>query len=182
MKDTGTTGHDLNLDLPCDNKKLAVNPLPICMPSREIITSRHTAILSKQDLSVQAQKAHLFTELNKALLSIGTLCDHGHQATFDDKSVLILNKGSGKLIMKGTRYPSSNLYMLNLTQRNKLMTDFTTPDKYFAGSAYECKSKDKLVDYHHTSFWSPNKYGWGKEITKNSFTSWPGISSDLVQK
>ena len=116
MKDTGTTGHDLNLDLPCDNKKLAVNPLPICMPSREIITSRHTAILSKQDLPIQARKLHLFPGLNNALLYIETLFDNGCQATFDDMSVLIFNKGSGKVITKGTRYSRTNLYMLNLTQ------------------------------------------------------------------
>ena len=49
--------------------------------------------------------------------------------------------------MKGTQDPHTNLYMLNLTQQNKLMTESTTPDEYFAGSAYECKSKATLVDY-----------------------------------
>ena len=46
--DTGTTGHYLTLDLPCDNKQLAISPLPIRMPNREIIMSTHTAVLSKQ--------------------------------------------------------------------------------------------------------------------------------------
>ena len=46
------------------------------------------------------------------------------------------------------------------------MTESTTPEKYFAGSAYECKSKITLLDYHHTSFWIPTQYGWGKTITK----------------
>ena len=41
--------------------------------------------------------------------------------------------------MKGKQDPLSNLYMLNLTQRNNLMTEFQTPDKYFMGSVYECK-------------------------------------------
>ena len=97
------------------------------MPNGEIITSIHTALLSKQDLPIPARKAHLFTCLNKALLQIGTFCDHGCQATFDDKTKLIINKGSGKVMMTGTRYPRSNLYMLNLTHQNKLMIEFTTP-------------------------------------------------------
>ena len=42
-------------------------------------------------------------------------------------------------MMKGKRDPRSNIYMLKLTQRNKLMTEFLTPDEYFAGSVYECK-------------------------------------------
>ena len=152
------------------------------MPNREIITSTHKALLSHQDLPIKARKAHLFTGLNKALLSIGTLCNRGCEATFNDKYILILNKWSGKVIMKGTQDPCTNLEMLNLTQQNKLMTESTNLDKYFAGSAYECKSNITLVDYHHASWWSPTKSVWGKEITKNFFTSWPGLSFDLVHK
>ena len=33
VEDTGTTWHYLNLNLPGDNKKLAINPLPIRMPN-----------------------------------------------------------------------------------------------------------------------------------------------------
>ena len=59
------------------------------------------ALLSKTDLPTEAQKSHLFPGLNKALISIGTFCDHGCQAVFDDNTLLILNKGNGKIMMKG---------------------------------------------------------------------------------
>ena len=72
--------------------------------------------------------------------------------------------------------------MLNLTQQNELMTESTTPDEYFAGSAYKCNSKSTLVDYHHASCWSPTHSGWGKAVTKTFFTSWPGLLFDLVHK
>ena len=72
--------------------------------------------------------------------------------------------------------------MLNLTQQNKLITELQTPYNVFAGSVYECISKGALVYYHHTSFWRPTQSGWIKAITKNFFTPWPGLSSDLVQK
>ena len=81
---TGNKVHYLTLDSPCDNKKIAVIPLPIRMPNREIITSTQTAILSKKDLPIEAQKSHLFLSINKALLTIGTFCDHGCQAVLDD--------------------------------------------------------------------------------------------------
>ena len=58
----------------------------------------------------------------------------------------------------------TNLYMLNLTQQKKLMTESTTPDEYFIGSAYKFKSKITLVDFHHASCWSPTHYVWGKPI------------------
>ena len=121
------------LDSPCDNKQLAISLLPICMPDGEIITSTHTYLLSKTYLTIEAQKAHLFPGLNKALLLIGTFCDYGCQAIFDDNTVLIINKGSGKVMMKVKQDPLSNLYMLNLTQQNKLMTELQTPDEYFLG-------------------------------------------------
>ena len=84
---------------------------------------------------IQAQKAHIFPGLNKALLYIVKLCDYGCEVTFNENSVRILNKWIGKVIMKGTRYPRTNLYMLDLTQKNKPMTESTTPDEYFAGRA-----------------------------------------------
>ena len=77
VADTGTTGHYLTLDSPYNNKQVAINPLPIHMPNREIITSTHTVFLSKQYLPIQAWESHIFPGLKKAFLSIGTLCDHG---------------------------------------------------------------------------------------------------------
>ena len=72
VEEMRTTGHYLTLDSPCDRKQLAVIPLPIRMPNGEIIASTYTTLLSKIDLPIEAQKAHLFPGLNKALLSIGT--------------------------------------------------------------------------------------------------------------
>ena len=108
-----------------------------------------TALLYHPGLPLQARKSHIFLGLNKALLSIGTLCDHGCETTSNDNSVRIKNKHSGNNIMRGTQYTRTNLYILKLTQKKKLMTESTTPDEYFAGSDYNCKSKITLVGYHH---------------------------------
>ena len=147
--DTGVTGHYLTLDSLCDNKQQAVHTISIQMPNGEIITPTHTALLSHQDLPLQAQKGHIFPGLNKALLSIGKLCDNGCEATFNDKSVRILSKWSGKFIMKGTRDPHTNLYMLNFTQQKKLMTESTTPDEYFAVPGAHCKIFVRSCGFRH---------------------------------
>ena len=147
VADTLTTGNYLTLDSPCDNNKIVVIPLTICMLNGGIITSTHIALISKTDLPIEALKAHIFPGLNKSLLSIGNFCDHGCQAVFNDKEVLILNKRNGKMMMKGRQDPLSNIYILNFTKRNNLMTEFQTPDKYFAGNMYECKSKGTHTYY-----------------------------------
>ena len=107
------------------------------MPNGEIITSTHTELLSKPDLPIEARKSHIFLGLNKSLLSIGTFCGRVCQAVFDDKKLIIINNGNGKILMNGKQDPLSNLYMLNLTQPNNLMIDFQTPGKCFVGSVYE---------------------------------------------
>ena len=157
VADTGMTENYQTINSTCNNKQQAVHPLPIQMPNGEIITSLHTKLLSHQDLPLQLQKSPLFPGINKALLSNGKLCNHECEATLNDKYVRILSKQSGKIIMKGTRYPCTNLYMLNLTQQNKTMMESTTHDEYFAGSAYGCRSNITLVDYQRASCFSPTQ-------------------------
>ena len=152
LADTGTTGHYLTLNSPCTNKRKAVHPLPIQLPNGEIIKPTHTALLTHQDLPLQAREAHLFPGLKKALLSIGTLCEHVCESIFNNKSVHIKNNQSGKTSMRVTRDARTNLYMLSLTQQNNLMTESTTPDEYFSGSPYECKSKKTLVPIRATHY------------------------------
>ena len=137
VANTGMTGHYLTINSPCINKQKAVHLISIQIPNGVIIKSTHTALLVHPDLPLQARQAHLFPGLKNALLSVGTLCEHGCEATFNDKSVHIKNKQSGNTIMRGKQDAPTNLYMLILTQQNNLMTDSTTPDEYFAGRAYK---------------------------------------------
>ena len=90
--DTGTMGYYLTSDSPCSNKQKAFHLLPIQMPNGEVIKSMHTTLLAHPDLPIKAKQAHLFPGLTKALLSIGTLCEHGCEATFNEKYLHINNK------------------------------------------------------------------------------------------
>ena len=96
VADTGTTGHYLALDSPCSNKQKAVHPLPIHTPNGEVIKSTQTELLAHPDLPLQTRQAHIFPGITKVLLSIGKLCEHGCETTFNNKSVDIKNKQSGK--------------------------------------------------------------------------------------
>ena len=99
VADTGTMGYYLTLDWPC-SKTNSVHPLPIQIPNGEVIKSTHKALLDHPDLPLQARQANIFPGRNKALLSIGKLCEHGCEDTFYDKSVRIKNKQSGKIIVR----------------------------------------------------------------------------------
>ena len=95
VKDTGMTGNYLSLDSSCKNKQLAISPIPICMLNREIITPTHTTLIYKWVLTIEARKEYIFPGLKKSLLLFGKFYDYGFQAIYYDKTVIILNKGSG---------------------------------------------------------------------------------------
>ena len=60
VTDTGTTGHYLTLEFPRYNKQLAIVLLPIRITNREIITSAHTALLSKNTYQLKHGKQIFF--------------------------------------------------------------------------------------------------------------------------
>ena len=50
----------------------------------------------------------------------------------------------GGEIVKGRQESLSNLYVLNLTQRNNLMTEFQTPDDFLQGVCMSSNQKSHL--------------------------------------
>ena len=98
-----TTGNYLILDSPCTDKQSEVVLLPIKISNGNIILSTHTALLKIDTLLMEARRAHIFSGLNKAVLSISTFCDHGCNAIFNKKGVTIKNKVDGTTIMQGDR-------------------------------------------------------------------------------
>ena len=94
VADKGTTGHFLTLDSSCDNKKNCNNfiPHPHAEQGNNHFNPQVTTLQNRPP--IEEHKAHLFIDINKYLLSIGTFFDHGFEAVFDDKTVLIIDKGN----------------------------------------------------------------------------------------
>lgn len=152
------------------------------MPNCAIIHSSHTALLQNKDLPLKAREAHIFPGLeNRALLSIGTFCDNGCIAQFDETKAIITEQQSNKIIMQGGRDQITTLYMIEFEQ-NSEMTEPQIPDKLFANNVYECISKQDLAVYYHQTCWSPSPSTWIAAIQKGFFATWPGLTADLVRK
>ena len=96
MAYTGTTGNYLTLDSPCKNKKIVVIPLPIRMPNREIITSTHTALLSKPYLPIEALKAHIFRVLTNPCYQLELFSIMDTKQYYLTKNDSLSIKGMGK--------------------------------------------------------------------------------------
>ena len=110
-------------------------------------------------------------------------CDNGCLALFDDKKLYIIEKRTNKNIMHGIRNNKSTLYMVPLTsEQNEDMTECKIPERHFAGSLYEAKSKAKLSTFLHLAYWSPCKSAMITAIKNNFLSIWPGLTKELVQK
>ena len=142
----------------CDDIKLAVVSLPVKMPNGTIIHSTHTGLIPNDSIPLAAHRAHLFKELYQALISIGVFCDIGCMALFDDAQVVIFNKETKEILMRGPRNTLTGLYMIDLEQnikQPKIMKELEIPDTYFDNHVYECRSKHNLAIYYHLTLFSP---------------------------
>lgn len=99
------------------NVKHASHPIRVTCPDGSILTSSKTGLLNLPSLPVEARKCHIFQGINGALLSIGTFCDHGMTAFFDENKLEIRDKHSDIPILTGHR-DDRGMYMLPLVDSN----------------------------------------------------------------
>ena len=124
--------------------KSAVISLPVKIHNRTIIHSTHTGLIPNDSIPLAASHAHLFKELDQYLIYIGVFCDNGCIDLFDDTQVVIFNKETKEILMRGPRNKLTDLYMLDLEQnikQPKIMTELEIPDTLFSNHIYECISK-----------------------------------------
>ena len=85
--------------------------------------------------------------------------------------------------MHRTRDNKSTLYMVPLKpEQNDDMTECKIPERHFAGSLYEAKSKADLSTFLHLACWIPCKSTMITEIKNNFLSTWTGLTKHLVQK
>ena len=157
VADSGTTGHYITPTKPCTNKNTATHPIPIKMLNVEITTSSHIALLPQHNLPDKAHQAHIFTGLQKPLISIGTLCENNCIAVFDEKRVTIYEKSTRQIVMQGHRDPNTTLYMINMAAPLRSMKEQHIPDTLRANHVYEKKQKQELTLFYHAACFSPTK-------------------------
>ena len=134
LVDSGTTGNYLTSDAPCNQKTRMHNAVQLQMPNGDRIESTHKALLPIPQLPLKAREAIIFPKLKTNLLSVGTFCDNGCEATFDKSKVKITH--NNKKILCGERN-SKGLYQIDMAN-NDIMKD-NNPDTSFANHVYDTK-------------------------------------------
>ena len=105
VADTGMTGQYITFDSPRHNfKKISHSTFHPHPKQRNNHFNPDGTTLQNRLTNWSTESAY-FLGINKALLSIETFCSHVCQAVFSDKKLIIINKGNGKIMMNGKRYP-----------------------------------------------------------------------------
>jgi hypothetical protein len=171
----------------CDSVKPTNNGVSVLLPDGSTMRATHTAELPIQELPHAARQAHLFPALSSgALLSIGQLCDHGCQAIFNASTVKIVKKS--KTILKGHHSPTSRMWVIqiptNSTNTHRLLSSLVTPlpQQAVACNATKHKTKADLVTFLHATCSSPATSTFLQVIKAGYFTTWPGLTPELVSK
>lgn len=84
--------------------------------------------------------------------------------------------------MHGHRDTTTGLWLLPSANSNSTRTVPPTPTGHQINSVYELTIKQDVVQYLHKCCFSPATTTWLKAIQKGFFTTWPGLTTELVTK
>jgi hypothetical protein len=149
------------------------------LPNGTILQSNEeTCLLNLNELPRAAREAHTIPGLtHSSLISIGTLCDAGCTAEFDQTKVVV--KYNNNNILEGQRDNQTGLWRIPM---NPTTIKQTTNTKQQCNNAYRTQSIPELIEFLHATAFSPTKTTWLKAIKQGFFQSWPGLTYSAANK
>ena len=115
IADTGCTTLLVMKDTPMQNVRIAPNPINIKLPDGNTVRSTHICDVEIPGLPYGLE-GHIVPALNVAsLIGIRILCKVGCWVVFTDTACYV--KYNGKIILRGTKDPSTDLWVLPLTPK-----------------------------------------------------------------
>ena len=181
ITNSGCTSHLLGANTPCTDKIATTNGILVGLPNGANMQATHTALLLFPQLSLADPRANISLGLqNRVLISIGQLCDDGFFSTFRKDHLTLVKKD---ITITGNRDANNGLYYTNLASCSQPTVQKTQSlHTSYAHSAYSISTKGYLVCYLHLSAFSPVISTWTSAIDAGYYTTWPGLTSQLVHK
>ena len=143
-----------------------------------------------------AQEVKIFPDHTyKPLLSLGQLSDAGYTFQGDHKHMMLTHPDHKNL--GAARCPSSGMYLMSLTNPHSTPPPLTVPSmptlqacstifnkgtNYLANNAFYMATKPDLAMYYHRADFSPVPTTFISAINNGNFSTWPGITAELISK
>ena len=158
------------------------------LPDGSTIQATHTTMLPFDSIADKARKADVLPSLHpNSLVSIGKLADADYTTIFHPRGdgVTIHAKNTfriktySKPVLQGWRDPNG-LWRLS-TQRPQQVAIAQNKEET-AANAYSLPSIPQTVRYLHAAAGFPTKDSWLKAINNRHYQSWPGNTTENVNK
>ena len=170
--------------------------LPITGPSSKIvnlpdglaITATHTTMLPFESLSTEARKADVLPGLRpNSLISVGKFADADYTTIFHPRGegVTVHKKNTFRLqvwrkpVLQGWR-DANGLWRVSRDERKPISC--VRSKKELAANVYSLPSIPQTIRYLHAAAGFPTKDSWIKAIQNGNYTTWPGITAEVVNK
>ena len=178
IADSGCTNHYICTSSPCTNISACKNGIQVKQPDGAIMTSSHTALLDFPTLPIAVRRAHIFPSMqNKALLSLGQFCDNGYDVALTRTTISINHHHNPSLSLYGQRDTTTGMWTVDISAKPHPPTITS-----HCHNIYELNKKRDIVTYLHKAAFSPVPSTWIQAIETGFYTSWPGLTPDLVKK
>ena len=181
--DTGASGNYIRLKdaIILKNKKLTKTGPKVRLPNNSVITSTTEGYLPFNNLPKNATQAHIFPDIKSAsLLSIGQLCDSNCTAIFTKTDLTVLNEAHDP-VLNGIRNSNDGLWDIALNQPDT--STITQPSHKALNAVLRLdKTSSELALFLHAAAGYPTKTTLITAINKGYFSTWPGLTAQLIKK
>ena len=196
--DSGCTTHTWPLTAPVQNiqKTASSAAINVKLSNDQIMAQSHHGTIPIPDMPSSSQEVKIFPDHTyKPLLSLGQLADSGYTFQGDHKHMMLTRPDHKNLC--ATRYPSSGMYLMYLTNPYSSPPPLTVPiittlqacstrfnkgTKYLANNAFAMVTKPDLGMYYHCTAFSPDPTKFISAINNGNFSTWPGLTAELISK
>jgi hypothetical protein len=160
MLDSGTTDHFIAVNASVKNIAPTSNQLNVTIPDGSIIKSTHECDIDWPELPKNACRGHIIPKLaRQSLLLVVKLCNAGCTVVFHQNCCIILY--DNKIIMYGTKFPKTGLWLVPLKQHKKLKNDNSQQPKITEeqqmNNIHQTSTQCELVTYLHQCLFSLTK-------------------------
>ena len=143
----------------------------------------HTYDLVIARLPPKVAKAHIFPFMkHKALLLLGQYCDNWYEVHLTSETLYITHMIDASLSLQGYRDKSTGMWTIDILDEPNRTDSRVQTTRIQANNVYEYKKKQDIVTYLYKAMLSPVKSTWIKAINAGVLNTWPGFTSDLVEK
>ena len=160
----------------------------VILPDNSELTSTHKGLLPilSNEISQQAKTSTILKNLNSSsLISLGQLCDDDCKVLLTKNKIHVVK--NNKIVIQGKRNTNDGLWDIPIEKAPNLPTQHhvdnvnTTHQQKLGVIIRKKQKKVDLIKYLHAACFSPVPSTFVRAIKRNHLTTWPGLTTKLVQ-